>query len=173
MQYLSSFAQYSPVGLSEKEGAQILSGLNVGFAVCRGIGIFVVLKVAPQYILAGNMFLMFIGNSILFSIGGSSVTWLWAGSMCLGIGFSTTYPAFYAYLEKHLFVSESVASIITVFGGLMSTLYPYIVGNRVEENPVVLNYVDYVSIVMISVAFGVLFMFTRKEGKAEEDDNGL
>ena len=173
MQYLSSFAQYSPVGLSEKEGAQVLSGLNLGFAVIRGIGIFVVLKIAPQYILAANVFLIFLGNTILFTVGGSSVSWLWAGSICLGVGFSTTYPAFYAYLEKHLFVSETVASIITVFAGIMSSLYPYIVGNRVEENPVVLNYVDYVSIVMISLSFLVLFWFTRREVKPEVNAIGL
>ena len=165
MSFLPTFAHFSEVRLSETESATVLLWLTIGYTIGRGLGIVAILKVAPQYILCVNFVLILAGNTILVTVGGSSEPWLWVGSILLGLGFSTTYPAFYVYLEKYIFVSDSIAATVGVFTGVICAIYPLIVGHSVEKNPRMLNYVDYVSFTMALVSFLVLFKFTynRKE----------
>ena len=167
MLFLPTFGKRT-IGLSDKDGANVLFGLNVGFAAGRAVGIVTVLKILPQYILAANFTLVLIGNTLLLTAGSSSLTWMWVGSICLGLGFSTLYPAFYAYLEKHLFVNDSIAATITVSGGLVSSLYPLIVKKYVEDNPKILNYMDYVSFAVSMIAFIVVFRLTRSKNKNDD-----
>ena len=161
--FIATFATNSPIKLSDQEGTRILLGLNVGFAVGRAAGIVTVLKVLPQFILAVNFGLALLGNTLLLTVGGSSLTWMWIGSICLGLGFSTMYPAFYAFLEKHLFVSDTIAATITVSAGLVSALYPLIVKKYVEEMPKILNYMDYVGCAVCIAALLSMFYLTRRK----------
>jgi len=38
----------------------------------------------------------------------------------MGAGLSTVYPAFYAFVERHLYVTDGVAALITISGGGVS-----------------------------------------------------
>ncbi|CAG7822422.1 unnamed protein product [Allacma fusca] len=160
-QFIPTFSHFSDVCLSEKEGAQIAFGLQMGFASGRLCGILLVLKVAPHFILAGNFLLLLVCNIILLVWAGSNVTWLWIGSVGIGLGMSTVYPALYAYIEKYLFVTDSIAATVAVCGGLVSAIYPIVVGKSVEHNPEVMTYVNFLSIFVCVVAFSILFFITH------------
>lgn len=160
-QFLPTFTHFSELKLTPPEGARVLFGLQLGFSIGRLVGILLVLKIPPHFIFAGNFIILTISNTILFMWGGSSLTWLWVGSIMIGVGMSTVYPSLYAFVEKYLFVTESVAGIITVAGGFVSSIYPVIVGNSVESNPEILTYVNFVSIIVCSVAFSILFWVTH------------
>lgn len=159
-QFLPTYAHFSPMKLSPTEGARVLFGLQLGFTIGRLVGIFLVQKVPPHFIFAGNLVLISISNTILYFWGGTSMTLLWVGSVMIGVGASTVYPAFYAFITKYLCVTETVSGIITVAGGLISAVYPVIVGNSVETNPEILMYVNYVSISVCYIAFTLLFSIT-------------
>ncbi|CAG7786312.1 unnamed protein product [Allacma fusca] len=160
-QFIPTFAHFSKVCLSEKESARIAFGLQMGFASGRLGGIFLVLKIAPHFILAGNFLLLLISNIILLVWGGSNVTWLWIGSVVIGLGMSTVYAAVYAFVEKYLFVTDRIASTVAVCGGLVSAIYPIVVGKSVEHNPEVLTYVNFLSLFVCGVAFSILFYVTH------------
>ncbi|CAG7787015.1 unnamed protein product [Allacma fusca] len=160
-QFIPTFAHFSKVCLSEKESARIGFGLQMGFASGRLCGIFLVLKIAPHFILVGNFLLLLISNIILLVWAGSNVTWLWVGSVGFGLGMSTVFPAMYAYIEKYLFVTDRITSTVAVCGGLVAAIYPIVVGKSVENNPEVLTYVNFLSLFVIGVAFSVLFYVTH------------
>ena len=160
MNFISLFAQYSEVGLSEAEGSRILSALTYGYAGGRLAGILIVLKCPPHWILLVSFILSTAGNTILFAVGGSNETWLWVGGMVIGLGFSTAVPAFFAYLEKYIFVGNFVSAAILGSVGVMMTVAPLILGSSVEENAKIFNYCNYGSIAVAFVAFVVLFMMT-------------
>lgn len=159
-QFLPTYAHFSPMKLSPTEGARVLFGLQLGFTIGRLVGIFLVRKIRPHFLFAGNLILLTISNTILFVWGGSSIKLLWLGSIMIGVGMSTVYPSLYAFIEKYLFVTETVSGIITVSGGFVSSIYPVIVGNSVVTNPEILMYVNYVSISVCWIAFSLLFSLT-------------
>ncbi len=165
-QFLPTFAHFSPMKVPPTEGAKVLFGLQLGFTIGRFVGIFLVLKIRSHFIFAGNLVLLSISNTILFIWGGTSMTWLWVGSIMIGVGMSTVYPSLYAFIEKYLFVTESVSGIITIAGGFVSSIYPLIVGNSVETNPEILMFVNYVSIVVTSIAFSFLFYMTYMRSRS-------
>ncbi|KAJ6643567.1 Sodium-dependent glucose transporter 1 [Pseudolycoriella hygida] len=159
-QFLPTYAHFSPMKLSPTEGARVLFGLQLGFTIGRFVGIFLVQKISPHFIFTGNLILLTISNTILFVWGGHSITLLWVGSIMIGVGMSTVYPSLYAFIEKYLFITESVSGIITVSSSFVAAMYPVIVGNSVETNPEILMYVNYVSISVCYIAFSLLFSMT-------------
>ncbi|KAG4071203.1 hypothetical protein HA402_001193 [Bradysia odoriphaga] len=159
-QFLPTYTHFSPMKLSPTEAAKVLFGLQLGFTIGRLVGIFLILKIQPHFIFAANLILLAISNTILYIWGGSSMTMLWVGSVMIGVGMSTVYPSLYAYIEKYLFITESVSGVITIAASCMSAIYPLIVGNSIETNPEILIYVNYASICVSSVAFSLLFSMT-------------
>ncbi|CAG7836798.1 unnamed protein product [Allacma fusca] len=171
-QFLPTFSNFSDVHLSQSEAAKVLFGLQLGFSIGRLVGIILVLRIAPQFLFVGNFTVILVSNIILSVLGGSSVTWLWIGSVSIGVGMSTVYPVLYAYIEKYIFVNTTVAGVITVAGGMVSSIYPLIVGNSVEKNPRILTYVNFVSIAVCTAAFFVLFWTTQARSKREKEFRG-
>lgn len=165
-QFLPTYTHFSPMKLSPTDAANVLFGLQLGFTIGRLVGILLILKIEPHYIIAGNFVLLSISNTILYIWGGSSMTMLWIGSSMIGVGMSTVYPSLYAYIEKYLFITESVSGIITIAGSCMSAIYPIIVGNSIETNPEILMYVNFVSIFVCSLAFSLLFSMTYERTRA-------
>ncbi|CAG7833435.1 unnamed protein product [Allacma fusca] len=162
-QFMPTFSHFSEVKLSETDGARVLFGLQLGYAIGRFAGIILVLKIAPHFIFAGNLVILLVSNTILLVLGGSSVEWLWVGSVTIGVGMSTVYPALYAYIEKYIFVTDSVAGVITIAGGLVSSVYPIIVGNSVQTRPQIMTYVNFASIGVCFFAFAALFWMTHSK----------
>ena len=92
MQFLPTFAHFSELRLTEAEGARMLFGLTLCIAIGRLVGIFIVLKVKPHFILLGNFVLLLTANLVLLLIAQTSVPMLWVGSCLIGLGLSTVYP---------------------------------------------------------------------------------
>ena len=127
LSFFSLFAQFSKVALTESEASQVLTAVNIGYSAGRAAGILIVLKIAPHFILLGNFVLVLLGNTILFAIGGSDETWLWIGAVCLGVGFSTTFPATFAYLERYILIDNTMSALFLFCTGTMMSIYPLII----------------------------------------------
>lgn len=160
--FFSKFAQNSTLHLSEKKAAIILTGLTASYAAFRGIGILVVLKIRPQLILCGNILIITIANVLLLGWASDSLTVLWVCSIVFGMGFSTVFPAFCAYIERYLRFTNFIGGLMIVCGSGLASLYPLIIGKFIEENPVVLSYTVFFSIFLILVSFGTLSYLTHR-----------
>ncbi|XP_037047458.1 sodium-dependent glucose transporter 1-like isoform X1 [Bradysia coprophila] len=154
MQFLPIFGQYSDLKLSESDAAHVLSGLMAMFATGRLVGIIIIFKVRPEFIVVVNLILIAAGNTILSVWASDSVSMFWIGSMILGAGFSTMFPSFFTFIEKHLIISGIFASCIMVVGTTTSSMYPIILGKVIEHQAVVLTYTNFAS---ISVCVIVMF----------------
>jgi hypothetical protein len=96
--------------------------------------------------LAGNLLLATIGNSILLIWAGNNESMLWTAGIVLGLGFSTMLAAFSVFMENNLIFTNALGSFMIVCGSVVAAIYPLIVGNGVETNPEVLSYVNFISI---------------------------
>ncbi|KAG4076474.1 hypothetical protein HA402_005917 [Bradysia odoriphaga] len=146
MQFLPIFGQYSDLKMTESASSYVLTGLNGMFAFGRLIGTIVIFKVRPELIIVFNIILVIMGNVILLIWANDSLTMFWLGSMILGLGFSTMFPSFCAFIEKYLVFTTSVASSTIVFGSLVSSIYPIIIGKFIEHRAVVLTYTNLLSV---------------------------
>jgi hypothetical protein len=155
MQFFAKFAQKDSLGLSDSQASYVLSGLTGAFTAGRAAGIIIVLRVPPQLIICANLVIITGANVILLAFTDSSRTILWVGSILLGIGFSTTYASFCAFIERHLFFTNWVGAFMLVFGSVVASIYPLIIGGTIEDNPSVITYTNFFSVFWCIVALAV------------------
>lgn len=155
LQFIPTFGQYSAIDLSESSAASVLTGLTAAFAVGRFFGIFIILKVHPIVMLMVSLVIVFIGNTILFFWAGESVTMFWVACCVVGLGFSTIYASFSAFMEKHIIFTDFVGGWMIVCGSSLAAIYPIIVGASIEDDTVILSWVNYVSIGICASSLGI------------------
>ena len=154
-QFMSTFAQKGGLGLSESQGANIQSGLTGSFAVGRGLGILIILRIPPQLIMCVNLVLVVCGSIILLVFADNSHALLWTGTVVLGLGYSTIYASWCAFIERHLLFTQWVGAFTLIFGSAVASIYPLIVGGLIDENPGVITYTSFFSVVCCAVALAV------------------
>ena len=170
-QFMSTFAQKGGLGLSESQGANIQSGLTGSFAVGRGLGILIILRIPPQLIMCVNLVLVVCGSIILLVFADNSHALLWTGTVVLGLGYSTIYASFCAFIERHLMFTQWVGAFILIFGSSIPAIYPLIVGGLIDENPGVVTYTNFFSVAWCTVALAVaskLVYDRRKQAKNQK-----
>jgi len=164
IQFMSSFAQFGDLHLSEAEaGASALSVMTGAFALGRFLGIFVTLKVPPMIILCGNMLLIIGASAVLLLFSGYSLTYMWAGCAILGFGYSTIFPSFIAFMERHLIFTDFLGAVILVGGSVVAMIYPTIVGMLIEQVPLVFTYMNFFTAAVCSVSLLLLRQLTKKK----------
>ncbi|OXA61462.1 Sodium-dependent glucose transporter 1 [Folsomia candida] len=161
VQFLPTFTHFIPLKLAPSDGAKILTGLSAAFMSGRAVGIFLVLKIRPEIIIVGNFVVILVGNIALHFVGGTSLEILWSGAVLLGVGFSAVFPCFYGFLEKHLHVTDVIGAVIISSSGLISAIYPVIIGTWIEQNPYVLMYTNYGSLLICWISFGAMYWIIR------------
>ncbi|ODN00874.1 Sodium-dependent glucose transporter 1 [Orchesella cincta] len=162
LQFFPKFGQNSDLHLSESDSTYVLTGLTASFAIGRAISIIAVFKISVQRIICGNLGLLIIANTLLFGWAKSSLTMLWASSILYGLGFSSVYASFTAYIERHLNITNFIGSMLLVCGSGVAAIYPLVVGTFIEQNPIVLSFISYFSITVLILAFGTLSYLTHK-----------
>ncbi len=160
-QFIPTFGQYSSLKLSESDSAFVLTGVTGAFAVGRFLGIFIILKVHPVLMLSFNIALVLLGNCFLYFFANDSITWIWLACCTIGLGFSTVYASFSAFMEKNLVITDAVGSIMIVCGSAVAAVYPLIVGNGIEENAVVLCYPVFFSVGVCALVLLWGWLLTR------------
>jgi len=163
-QFISIFAQFGELGFSESQGAQVITALTGSYAVGRGVGIFAILKIPPQFMLGVNLIILFAASIVLLVIGNSTVG-LWVGVCLLGIGYSTVNPSFCAYIARHLKFTNAIGSLMIVSGSVVGAIFPIVIGKQIEENPTVLTYVNLLSTSLITVAILIILKLTYSRNK--------
>ncbi|XP_037036783.1 sodium-dependent glucose transporter 1-like [Bradysia coprophila] len=153
MQFLPTFGQYSDLKMTESASSYVLTGLIGMSCIGRLIGAIIIIKVRPELIIFINFIFVITGNSILLIWANDNLPMFWLGSMILGMGFSTIFPGFCAFMEKYLVLTTSIASSVLVFGSLVSSIYPFIIGKFIERHAVVLTYTN-----LFSTSAGIVVM---------------
>ncbi|KAJ6640088.1 Sodium-dependent glucose transporter 1 [Pseudolycoriella hygida] len=164
LQFVPIFGQYSELHMTESAAAYVLSGLTGMFALGRAIGLVLIFKMQPEAILCINCFLVVVGNLILLLWASYNLTMFWVGCVILGAGFSTMYPAFCAFMEKYLVITNSIGSFFCVVGSVFASIYPLIVGHLIKQRAVVLTYTNFFSTVacILSIVWGYIIVRTVK-----------
>ena len=85
--------------------------------------------------------------------------WVWISNIGIGIGCGSVYPTIYAFLQQNFQIDNKKTAILLFVGGATSSLYPYIVGTSIADRPLVLMFVNVISIVLcLILLFSIRFI---------------
>jgi len=169
-QFLPTFARFTPLHLSQPEGALLLSAFTGAFTVGRVGGILIVRKVVPEFLLGFNFLLILGGNSLLF-FGNASWLSLVVGVLLLGLGFSTVYAVFLGYIQRYLRVGNLVGAVLVGMQSLISGVYPLLVGRFTVETPFVHLWANFFSLSLASVSFLIIWKMVHSRRLSNRDDS--
>ena len=159
--FLSPFACRSSLNLNTKTGAEITLGFYSTFALGRLLAIFVSTRVRPFKIIALSFLICLASAIVLAAAADKAELWLWAGSVSAGMGMAATYATTFAWVEEHLTVTAGIGGLLTVAGSLGPDVMPLLVGNYIQESPMVMMYL-YVAVVVMCIAlFGGASIIAR------------
>ncbi len=158
-----TFARLSHLKLTDSDCAIVLSYLAGSFTISRGISIIIAMKYPPEKMIFVNYVIVLIANIVLliFELNQNSLTMLWIGNVILGIGFSSIFPAVYAFLERYITISNSMGAFFVCGSGLMAALLPTVCGQFIEKEPLTLIYMNFICIFIVSSAFIILNLFIK------------
>ncbi|CAG2167233.1 unnamed protein product [Oppiella nova] len=139
-QLITTFAKYSHLHLTGSDAALVQTIMAGAFALFRGINFIISIKYWSENIIFANIIVIIVGNivMVLFEVNGYSHTVLWIGVIITGTGFSTVFASVYAFLEKHLTISNAIGGLCVCASGLMAALLPTLCGQFIEDNPLAL-----------------------------------
>lgn len=152
-EYMTSFLVNTALSITESEAAQMVSALSAAYTIARGLGILLILKVPPRFLLLLDFVLIFLGLSLLYTSMDSSRTGVYGGLVLLGLGTATFMPTMFSYFEEHIRLTDRLCAILTLSCALVSTVDPLIVGHLITSLPAIVLYIDYASIVVVAIAF--------------------
>ncbi len=152
-EYMTSFLVNTALSISESEAAQMVSALSAAYTIARGVGILLILRVPPRFLLLVDTALIFAGLSLLYFNMNSSRAGLYGGLVVLGVGTATFMPTMFSYFEEHIRLTDKVCALLTLSCALVSTVDPIIVGRLISSLPAVVLYINYASIVVVAIAF--------------------
>lgn len=103
--YLQTFIVHVKLKLSKSKGAFMTGAMSAAYTLSRLMAIFVAMRVKTLYMLYFDFVMITIGNCLILRYANEWETGLWIGVVVLGFGFSSAYPAIYAFLEERINVS--------------------------------------------------------------------
>lgn len=175
----STFVQYSRYNMSEADAALLSSTTSAVFTLTRGltfdqhltpnsndfpigVEIFVSLKISSHLILLMHFLTIIAFNLMAIFTYDLPLYWVWISNIGIGIGCGSVYPTIYSFLQQNFQIDDKKTAILLFVGGCVGALYPYIVGNSIVDRPLVLMFVNIISItICIALLFAIKLITNR------------
>lgn len=146
------------------------------FAAARGIAVVAAIKVPCRTMLLGDLGVCFLA-SVLLVVGADRMdALLWAGVGVLGVGMASVLPTSLAWLERHVRVTNRVASVVLLGAAMGEMVLPFLASHFVDREPAVVVYVNVTVVTLCCLNFGALWLAAAKRGEkyaAAEPDRSL
>ena len=120
------------------------------------------LKISSHSILFMHFVTIIVFNLLAIFTYNLPLAWVWISNIGIGIGCGSVYPTIYSFLQQNFQIDNKKTAILLFVGGVISSVYPYIVGNSISNRPLVLMFVNVVSIVLCLVLLFAIRFITVK-----------
>ncbi|CAN8010709.1 unnamed protein product [Ixodes pacificus] len=146
------------------------------FAAARGIAVVAAVKVSCRTMLLGDLGVCFLA-SVLLVVGADRMdALLWAGVGVLGVGMASVLPTSLAWLERHVRVTNRVASFVLLGAAAGEMVLPFLASRLVDREPAVVVYVNVTVVTLCCLNFGALWLAAARRGEkyaAAEPDRSM
>jgi fucose permease len=151
--YLQTFSVHVDLKLSKSTGAYMTSALSASYTASRLMAILFATKFSTLPMLYFDLIVILIGNLIVMFYANTSETGLWIGLIVLGAGFSSCFPAIYAFLEERINVTNTVCGMFMFMSSIGTTVSPLLEGKYIETWPLIFVWINLVSVVICILLF--------------------
>ena len=152
--YLPSYLNKSDLRLDQDTIALMMASVGGAYALGRLFNILIAIKIDVLIILYFNLSLIVIGNLILSFATSSQSAWI--AILLLGFGYSSTFPALFAFIEQRITITNTLNSFLVFVTSSVFTISSLIIGNSIDENPSLFQYLNSVSTILFVALFIVL-----------------
>lgn len=160
LQFFAKFGISTALNLSKATATLMTSVCAASYAVCCGLSIIVATRISVRSMLSVTMPLVLIGNILLASFANTSELMVWISLIVIGVGFSSTIPAIYSYLEQKINVTDFVCGLFLFSSSISSIAATTIFGHFIESYPFIFVYFN---IIGLSVSCLILFFLLAKD----------
>ncbi|XP_054166588.1 uncharacterized protein LOC128964054 [Oppia nitens] len=131
--YSSTYFQYACNDIDAKTASHMLSVMSATFTGARLVTALIATRLRSQTIIAYSLCLVCISMLILY-FGQHSVPLIWTTNALFGLGFSALRPAYYAFAEKSIQLTDRVSALFTVFSSILLILSPLLLGPLIKDH---------------------------------------
>ncbi|XP_064467285.1 sodium-dependent glucose transporter 1B-like isoform X2 [Ornithodoros turicata] len=171
-QMLTTFGVKSDLRMTVSSAAYLTQVFFVTFTLARVLAAVMALKVTPFGMLLASNLLLVGTYAILMPWGASSSLLLWVGTAVSGIGQASIYGAAVSFCVEYVVLTNANMSLIIVMSGVGAMLSPVLVGQFIDDFPMVLMYTCFVASLVMALVLILLHLLTRNcEKLCDADKN--
>ena len=118
-----------------------------------------------------SCFLSFAAALFLAVYGDESVLWLKIASGVLGFGTAAIYATGLLWLEQYMKITNRIGAFMSVAACIGSNVFPLMMGQLVEDVPMIIMYLTFATIAVCSINFVIaLFVGWKLSTKLAKAD---
>ena len=160
--FISVFAVQSGLGFSRNQASEVSAVFWGTFAAMRGLAVLLAIIARPVLVMWSSFILCLLGSTILSVWAGQSSLVLYIGTAVLGVGMASIFATGFLWAEQKITVSSKVSAVLIISSSLGAKLFPVMVGNLVEEWPMVLHYLCLVIVCGCVLIFSLASIITAR-----------
>ena len=152
--FISVFAVQSGLGFSRAQGADLTAVFWGTFAGMRGLAVLLAIIARPALVMWSSFSLCLLASIVLSVWASQSSLVLYLGTAVLGLGMASIFLTGFLWAEQKISVTGKVSAALIISSSLGAKLFPVMVGNLVEEWPMMLHYL------CLAIVCGCILIFS-------------
>lgn len=164
-QLLQTFTIKQYLQLPESTGYFMTYFFWGSFALSRGLSIGLAVKFSGLCLISVDLIICLVTSILLVAGANKMETLLWVGIVVLGFGMAPIFPAAIAWIERYLPINNKTASIFILGAALGQLTIPLIINRFINEEPMVLMYVNIIVNILCFVTFVSLWLLSSRQGE--------
>ena len=160
MDFAPTFFQFVPLRLPAPMAAEIASTMAIALTGGRLIGVFIAMKVRPQYMIMYHTCVIWIGVVIQYFLVDNLVM-LWFSADLICYGYSSVYVALFAFVNQYFEMTDAIGTIFIACYNSLYLFLPYFIGSHIETFPHILSYLMFGCVSVAIIDFTVILIRIR------------
>ncbi|UYV65752.1 KIAA1919 [Cordylochernes scorpioides] len=162
-QLLKTFATQQ-VQLSKPTGYFLTYMFWGSFALSRSISVLLTIRFSAIRLLITDLVVCLAASIVLVAGAGRVEALLWVGIVVLALGMAPVFPLALSWIEHYIPVTNKIASLFILGEALGELAIPRVIERFINQEPMVLMYMNIVINLLCSVTFGALWLLASRQG---------
>lgn len=138
----------------------MMTFVGVAYALGRLANIVLAIKMDVRVMLYVNLVLIVTGNLVLtFLATKQAVELTWLSVILLGLGYSSTFPCLFSFIEQRITITNSLNSFLVFVTSSVFAVDSLVIGNSIDSNPSLFQYLNSTFSILFVVLFCVLHSY--------------
>ena len=158
--YLPTYLNKSDLQTDQSTVLSMMTVVGVAYALGRLLNIALAIKLDVRVILYCNLVLIVTGNLVLTFLAAHQTVYLtWLSVVLLGLGYSSTFPCLFSYIEQRITITNNLNSLLVFLTSSVFSVNSIVIGNSIDDNPALFQYLNSTFSILFVMLFCVLHSY--------------